>query len=90
MLARLTDAVVSGDTGAEVEILRALAVAEQGFPDQKGRVVNHVQRQAFEQLRSIYSDVARSNYGQSPSNSTRSRGSSTVLQRPSILKPLPP
>jgi hypothetical protein len=62
MLTRLTDAVVSGDTGADVEALRAMAAAEQVFPEQLARVTNHVRRQTFEQLRSIYSGVARDNY----------------------------
>jgi hypothetical protein len=59
-LAQLTEAVLTG--GADVESLRALAIAEQSFPEHIARVTNHVRRQVFEQLRSIYSDVARDSY----------------------------
>jgi hypothetical protein len=61
-LAKLTDAVMSGDTSADVEMLRAAAIAEKSLAPSIGQVVEHVRRQVFSQLRDIYSGVARANY----------------------------
>jgi hypothetical protein len=59
-LAQLTEEVLTG--GPNVKSLRALAIAEQSIPEHIARVTNHVRRKVFDQLRTIYSGVARANY----------------------------
>lgn len=61
MLARLTDAVLPGDTSADIPQLRALALAEASRIGTE-QVTNHVRRHVFEKLRALYGPAAPKNY----------------------------
>ena len=62
MLDRLTKSVIQPETGCDIELLRAAAIAEQAPPQQIAPVTNRVVDAVLAELRRSYASVARDNY----------------------------